>query len=311
MPQVHANFDAAFTQGHVFKSSHGDMSVRSEDVTTLVIPSGRIIACDPAFARFADNRVAFERRFSPGRYPLCFCWATIKYKYREEQRIACAMLRIRSEKPARWELATRPGENIAELKGGKFFGYGVDSGMGCFVDADAFQGMSDEDIDARLEPLPSGDWGELVLNPTTGASLVAFSSGWGDGAYPSYWGLDRNGDVAALVTDFGLFVEHMEGETIVQHVVDKLGEKLMNPELLELGFAIRILDGPAPGFGICLEMTGDSCEATLLNGDEKLDSLHCSKRRIGNVWTMVFQCREKLRPEATLILRYVIGLRAL
>ena len=32
--------------------------------------------------------------------------------------------------------------------------------------------------------------------------LVVFTSGWGDGVYPSYWGLDTSGIPVALVTDF-------------------------------------------------------------------------------------------------------------
>jgi hypothetical protein len=29
-----------------------------------------------------------------------------------------------------------------------------------------------------------------------------FQSGYGDGSYPSYWGLDKNGEVLSLVIDF-------------------------------------------------------------------------------------------------------------
>ena len=32
--------------------------------------------------------------------------------------------------------------------------------------------------------------------------LVVFTSGWGDGVYPSYWALDTSGIPVALVTDF-------------------------------------------------------------------------------------------------------------
>ncbi len=32
--------------------------------------------------------------------------------------------------------------------------------------------------------------------------LVVFTSGWGDGVYPSYWALDTSGISVALVTDF-------------------------------------------------------------------------------------------------------------
>ncbi|WML52275.1 DUF4241 domain-containing protein [Neobacillus sp. PS3-12] len=42
----------------------------------------------------------------------------------------------------------------------------------------------------------------LVTTIKEKASISMFSSGWGDGSYPSFWGLDENGDVICLVTDF-------------------------------------------------------------------------------------------------------------
>ena len=40
------------------------------------------------------------------------------------------------------------------------------------------------------------------LDPESGLNLIAFSSGWGDGCYPSYWGLDAQGQATCLLTDF-------------------------------------------------------------------------------------------------------------
>jgi hypothetical protein len=34
--------------------------------------------------------------------------------------------------------------------------------------------------------------------------VIAFSSGWGDGSYPSFWGYDADSQPVALVTDFGV-----------------------------------------------------------------------------------------------------------
>ncbi|WP_317615143.1 MULTISPECIES: DUF4241 domain-containing protein [Bacillus] len=32
--------------------------------------------------------------------------------------------------------------------------------------------------------------------------IAMFTTGFGDGMYPSFWGLDENGEPACLVTDF-------------------------------------------------------------------------------------------------------------
>ena len=46
------------------------------------------------------------------------------------------MLRLRKAKPVRWEMAVWPGQDPTELEADQFFGYGVDSGTGSFLDAD-------------------------------------------------------------------------------------------------------------------------------------------------------------------------------
>ena len=61
-------------------------------------------------------------------------------------RTACAMVKFCSESPVRWEMALRPGEDLAELRRNQFFGYGVDAGMGCFVDAQVVERRCDEEL---------------------------------------------------------------------------------------------------------------------------------------------------------------------
>ena len=42
---------------------------------------------------------------------------------------------------------------------------------------------------------------------TSKANCVAFMSGYGDGIYSSYWGLDANGAPLCLTTDFEVFTD--------------------------------------------------------------------------------------------------------
>ena len=50
-------------------------------------------------------------------------------------------------------------------------------------------------------PVGSRAW---LLRPYGQANVAMFSSGWGDGFYASWFGLDEAGRVVALVTDFGV-----------------------------------------------------------------------------------------------------------
>jgi Protein of unknown function (DUF4241) len=176
----------------------------------LVLPTGRIVACDPFV--FAADQPPFARGVAPGRYPVSVNVA----HFEDDARVAYAIVRLGDRPPVRWEMALLPGQDASTLEEGYFFGYGVDAGTGCFMDAEAaklLDGRSteengyNEDLIDRMQAtyVPTWSWLDFPLDPVTGANVVAFSSGWGDGSYPSYWGLDDAGTPVCLVTDFGLF----------------------------------------------------------------------------------------------------------
>jgi hypothetical protein len=43
------------------------------------------------------------------------------------------------------------------------------------------------------------DWADFAV---ADANVMAFHSGYGDGVYPTYWGLDPSGAPACALTDF-------------------------------------------------------------------------------------------------------------
>jgi len=50
------------------------------------------------------------------------------------------------------------------------------------------------------------------VDETTGVNIIAFSSGWGDSCYASYWGYDAAKQRVALMTDFGVLTDVCMGE---------------------------------------------------------------------------------------------------
>ena len=117
-------------------------------------------------------------------------------------------------------------ENIGELGEDEYFGFNVDAGLGCICDEavrDAFcdfcevwgeetvghnlynqyfQALFEESYAACPEyQREGGDW----INwqpPGTEYHLPIFASGFGDGTYPVYWGVDEAGGVCQLVVQF-------------------------------------------------------------------------------------------------------------
>lgn len=59
------------------------------------------------------------------------------------------MIKFTNEQAIEWEIATRAGQELNQLKEDEIFGYGVNTGMGCFMEAEAalyLQAYEDEDI---------------------------------------------------------------------------------------------------------------------------------------------------------------------
>ena len=113
-----------------------------------------------------------------------------------------------------------------ELEEDAFFGFGVDAGMGCISDVKAQEAFNayweqrlkdDPDIDpynnlfcdlleenAKKYPKYQREYGDwLNWNiPNTDCNVPIFASGWGDGAYPSYFGYDAEGNVCGVYIHF-------------------------------------------------------------------------------------------------------------
>lgn len=176
----------------------------------LVLPTGGIVVADPLVT---PDRPALARRVRPGHYPVVL--------YQTHDSNALAVLRIAPGVPARWEIATIPGQDVSTLKDGEIFGYPVDAGTGSFFDRTAYPLMLErekreiangaqnfnyyDDVLARDYPGEKG--GEYVMHrplPENPLNVAVFSSGGGDGFYASFWGLDAEGEPLVLMTDFGV-----------------------------------------------------------------------------------------------------------
>ena len=189
-------------------------ALRSEALEQLKVTSGKIVACDPLIF----NKNHFEQTIQPGTYSIVAWW------HKEDGVIAGAELKLSESKAVGWKMATKPGQNVSELEDGYIFGYPVDTSLGCFADVEAigkleeiedrlqqelgeeFTSLYDDLIDDILTEHDE-DWGNCVVCEETGSNIIIFRSGYGDGFYPSYWGIDEAGKIVSLVTDFQVLHE--------------------------------------------------------------------------------------------------------
>lgn len=203
-------------------NKHGDLSLTVLDLGKLNIPTGEIVVCDPLV--FLGETSSMAKSISPGKYAVKIAVAA---NSEFGERYAFAKLEISPAETVKWELAiTRDLESkVHELKQDEYFGFPVDAGLGCFCDAqtqeyyskfidefhknnpdaniydDYFASEFKKNAKDQSDPNDIGDWLNFQI-PNTRNNVIMFHSGFGDGYYPSYWGLDKSGNITALIVDF-------------------------------------------------------------------------------------------------------------
>jgi hypothetical protein len=213
MPMSPRDYTWLFTPGSTFADESGTTGVIHVAAGgELDLPTGRVVACDPFVYLGSGDIEPFTVSVPPGRYRVEAAVATLSRPGeppadKPHLRVAAARLVIRDEPTTAWELALRPEQDPAELEEDEFFGYGVDAGTGCFYDAAAEEAFPEaqEDEGPLWDAFENSDWSggpHLVTSPSTGHTLAAFTSGWGDGFYPTWIGRSASGEVTCFLTDF-------------------------------------------------------------------------------------------------------------
>ncbi|MEU8802885.1 DUF4241 domain-containing protein [Spirillospora sp. NPDC048819] len=199
-----AGFDDLFEPGRAVTSAGRPGTIETRQAGRLDVPSGKLIACDP-FVQGGDP--GYEKPFTvtvaPGRYPV---WVSlVRYQGDSEQTysmVAAVKVAIRTAPAVRWELALQPGQDPGELEPDHFYGFGVDTGTGAFLDASAGRALSNlATSDGLLVERLDGAYITDIRDPATRMNIVAYYSGWGDGAYPTWIGRAADGAPTAFVTD--------------------------------------------------------------------------------------------------------------
>ncbi|TKG95191.1 DUF4241 domain-containing protein [Puteibacter caeruleilacunae] len=193
------------------------------EVGNINLPTGKIIASDPYFTY--DTK-PFSRTVKPGSYPVKLYIIEVEPNH---YRIAFAKIKFVEESSSYWTLAITDDmkiEDLKDLKDDEYFGFSVDAGLGCFIDEKTNLKFIKE-IDNFYKENPKGnfyfdllakefdtrssgskylkdgcDWNNHVVDKETGVNVLMFSSGWGDGFYPTYWGHNSSKEIVELTIDF-------------------------------------------------------------------------------------------------------------
>jgi hypothetical protein len=192
-------FEAAFVQGT--KVLQGEMAYAfyKYDVGAIKIESGKIIAADPIVMRDASP---FTEHFPTGSFPVHLAMA----KAEKDERVAFSRI-VFSENPiVHWEYALKEGQKPVSIKDTSIYCYGVDAGIGLFIDSVANYYFNQKKFSEWEDVFIGTD--KLIrrgyMHAFEGHNLATFTTGYGDGCYATYIGFDKEGHPCQLLTDFGL-----------------------------------------------------------------------------------------------------------
>jgi len=176
------------------------------NIGKINIESGKIIACDPVVMSDAKP---YTQEFPRGQFPVHLAIA----QFNSDQRVAFSRILFSDKPVVKWEFALPEGEKQLPLFGDSSYSYGVDAGIGLFIDAKAnaaFDSLRNKDgrlwekvFIHQMEKRTHITW-QYMLYGFGDYNLAAFTTGVGDGSYSTYVGYDDKGQVCRLLTDFGL-----------------------------------------------------------------------------------------------------------
>lgn len=203
-------------------------------IGNLYVPSGKIVAGDP-FWVYSDDLIPFKTSIKSGYYPVEILIHKIEDNH---YRIAFARIKVSEQVATSWKLAVSDDiteEEINQLYPGEFYGYGVDAGTGFFADLESAQVFKEkcieydsknlyydeeimEELESFLDKNSISHISGLIHcsmhfpNKNEEHNIAIFTSGWGDGSYGTYWGLDDNGNITELITNFNVIPKYIENE---------------------------------------------------------------------------------------------------
>lgn len=194
------------------------------DIGSCDLPSGKVLVRDPLVYLSNHNERPYFLTAPTGRYQTEIC--VVKSDGEDCDRYAAVRLRFSEKRAVRFYEALIGNENLDTLEDGDYFGFCVDAGLGCICDEMLHRIYCDWDEQWRKDhpddnpydgyfaslfeenyrnhpeyQRKGGDWLNWQV-PETEYHMPIFQSGFGDGTYPVYWGIDEDGAICQLVIQF-------------------------------------------------------------------------------------------------------------
>jgi hypothetical protein len=193
LPPEEAGFDGTelFRAGRSVKLEKKKDSIEVRAVGTLNVSTGTLVVGDLAYD--ASTLGPVGQRVPPGNYP-----AEVATAF---GRNAALRVRFSEQQVVKW--------HPADLGADRGHVIGVDAGNAGILDVSALQTLNARDKQRKFDAYTyaAGRPRSLMLSLVGTNDAVVVDSGWGDGGYPVYWGIDASGKPAVLLVDFRLLAD--------------------------------------------------------------------------------------------------------
>ncbi len=172
------------------------------DAGEITIDTGAVCFFDPYRAKPCEP---FARRLPAGKY------AAFMYRMQTEKGARIALMGLDGgnlRRAVQWELAFACEKELCKLQAQpNAVGTAIDSGLGALCDSSAFNAFSQvveatKDTFHPLDGIAGMDGNCALVCSVKDIRLPVCSTGWGEGYYPSYFGIDADGAVCGIVCDF-------------------------------------------------------------------------------------------------------------
>ena len=197
-------FEGSFESDTKVSQDGHNIEFYKKGIGQINISSGKIIATDPIALQHADP---FLHEFPKGQYPVELAIA----KMNNDERVAYVRIKFNQKKITNWKFALKNEQPDIPITSADLYGYGVDGGIGMFIDLEGRNYLNKLNIDDYWGSIFIDKFSEkhkktwsYINHKYSKYNLVAFSSGYGDGYFGTYIGIDEEGEICQLLTDFGL-----------------------------------------------------------------------------------------------------------
>jgi hypothetical protein len=209
------HIDIAFSSGSLLQCGKR-VQLQGREIGQLLVTSGNLAASDPFVV---PNPPPFTQAIPVGRYPVSVAIARFGEGDECDERVAFARVELSNLPVFSWAMALTERQDPATLEHDGYFGYGVDAGTGCFMDPVAGRLLAermdreDEYFNVMIDGMEATykytrSWLDWRPSTERDENIICFSSGWGDGSYPSFFGFSAAGRVCMLLTDFFVLTDN-------------------------------------------------------------------------------------------------------